>query len=249
MASEINEESRSGGLARIRHAWDVLITEQRLAGGAAVALFLTMLLPWYSKSYFYNGKISDDSMSAFGAFSFVEAAVLLVASFVLVLLFARGERRAFHLPGGDGTVIMGAGAWAACLIAYRLFDLPEVKGTAKVGASVGLQWGIFVALVAAIVLAYAGWLIRAAHRPEPPLPAARPDPWIGSDFAEDRTGATVRVPRDAMVTERIAHDLEIDDPPTPTPPPSSNPGGRAPRPRRAGQQPPTGQSQIPGLDD
>jgi hypothetical protein len=58
-----------------------------------------------------DGRPQTESVtrSAFGVYSFVEAAIFLVACAVLVLLFARGERRAFHLPGGDGTVIMAAG--------------------------------------------------------------------------------------------------------------------------------------------
>jgi hypothetical protein len=96
--------------------------------------------------------------------------ILLVALGVLALLFARGERRAFHLPGGDGTVIAAAGVWASLLIVWRFFDKPELGR----GVSVGLQWGIFVALVAAIALAAAGNRLRAARRPEPPLAQAPP---------------------------------------------------------------------------
>ena len=199
-------------VTRIRRSWAGLAGEQRLAGAAALALFLTMFLPWYSKSYFSGGKVVDDGLSAFGAFSFVEAAVLLVAGFVLVLLFARGERRAFHLPGGDGAVIMGAGLWAALLLFYRLFDTPDVKGTRQVGATIGLQWGIFVALIAAGVLAYAGWRVRSAHRPEPPLPMAEAEAEAGAAPADPApthasdagTAVTRRVTSDGTPTERVA---------------------------------------------
>src|SRR5207248_8007972 len=101
-----------------------------------------VFLPWYDKSYLPQRGASSplhDNLSAFGAFSFVEAAVLLVAAGVLAMLFARGERRAFHLPGGDGTVILVAGGWAALLIVWRLFDKPGVGGN----ATIGLRWGIF----------------------------------------------------------------------------------------------------------
>ena len=50
--------------------------------------------------------------------------MLLVSVAVLALLFARGERRAFHLPGGDGVVVLLAGAWVAVLVFYRMFDKP-----------------------------------------------------------------------------------------------------------------------------
>lgn len=157
---------------RLRDAWRALPAEYRLTGLAALFLLATMLLPWYStRAPLRLGRgVNLGNQSALEAFSFVEAAVLLVALGVLALLFARGERRAFHLPGGDGTVITGAGVWAALLIVWRLFDKPELGR----GVVVGLAWGIFFALAAAIALAVAGNRLRAARRPEPPLERARP---------------------------------------------------------------------------
>src|SRR5438874_330446 len=103
-------------LGRVRRAWAALAPDQRRAALAATVLFLSMFLPWYEKSVSVvvgRGLASNhDNLSAFGEFSFVEAAVLLIAAGVLVLLFMRAERRAFHLPGGDGTVILAAGVWA-----------------------------------------------------------------------------------------------------------------------------------------
>jgi hypothetical protein len=158
--------------------------ELRLAVVAAFALFLSMFLPWYEKTGFVlrkGGQPISDSLSAFGAFSFVEAAVLLVAVGVIVLAFFRGERKAFHLPGGDGVVIMGAGGWVGLLLVYRLFDKPDASGNGLVGVTVGIQWGIFFALAAAAFLVYTGYRLHAAHRPEPPLPgevdtSSRPAP-------------------------------------------------------------------------
>ena len=158
---------------RIGRAWNALAPEQRLAGLAALALVFTMFLPWYDKSVVVRGDFAHDSVSAFGAVSFVEASIFLVAVGVLVLLFLRGEGRGFHLPGGDGTVIMAAGLWAALLIFWRVFDKPDIEGR---GATVGVQWGFFLAFVAAGLLTLAGVRLRAAHRPEPPLPTPPPEP-------------------------------------------------------------------------
>ena len=169
--------------SRVARAWRALVAEQRLAAGAALGLFVTMLLPWYTKAstFVIRGapRTAESTSSAFGAFSFVEAAVLLVSAFVLAVLFARGEGRAFHLPGGDGTTIGLAGAWAALLIFYRMLDKPGLSGNQVVAATEGVTWGIFVALLVAIGLAYSGWRIRSAGRPEPPLllaPRAAPPP-------------------------------------------------------------------------
>jgi hypothetical protein len=91
-----------------------------------------------------------------------------VAVAVLFLLYARADGREFRLPGGDGAVVLAAGLWSALLLVLRLFDKPGITQHG-VAANVGIQWGIFFALAAAGLLAYAGSRMRAGQRPEPPL--------------------------------------------------------------------------------
>jgi hypothetical protein len=148
--------------------------ESRLTGGAAVALVVSLILPWYQVSFFRGSDAVTDSRSALQVFTWVEAAILLVALAVLFLVYARAQRQAFHLPGGDGFVVLAAGAWALLLIVWRLFDKPGVTERA---ATVGIQWGIFFALLAAAALVAAGARVRAAGRPEPPNPAAEEPAW------------------------------------------------------------------------
>ena len=129
-----------------------------------------MALPWYQRTV-DPGADSDlvsKSLNAFGVFTFVEAAILLVAAGVLFLIWARMEGKGFHLPGGDGLVISLAGGWAVVLLIWRVFDRP---GDDTPGVVVGVQWGFIVALGAAAALVAAGARVRAAHRPEPPNPA------------------------------------------------------------------------------
>ncbi|HXE46393.1 MAG TPA: hypothetical protein VN635_14515 [Conexibacter sp.] len=173
-------ERRGGALARVIAAWRALTPDGRLAATAALALFVTMLLPWYQ----VQSRAVNDSITAFGAFSFVEASVLLVAVAALGLLFMRAEGRAFHLPGGDGTIVMAAGLWVGVLLLWRLFDKPDVAG-----ALVGVEWGIFVALAAAGLLAYAGLRMRRAARPPAPLVRRRPRP--ATDAAPPAPGTIV----------------------------------------------------------
>jgi hypothetical protein len=158
---------------RLAHAWRGLEAERRLAAAAAFGLFLSMFLPWYSKTDTVvvqgSAKATQTSLNAFGAFSFVEAAVLLVSGGVLLLLFRRAEGVDFRMPGGDGTVVMVAGAWTALLVFYRLLDKPGLQGTQRVTATVGVQWGIFIALLVALGLTYAGRRMRTTERPAPPL--------------------------------------------------------------------------------
>ncbi len=228
----------TGAPHRLRGAWSATDRDQRFAGLAAGALLFTMFLPWYEKNAFdtESKRFVTDTVSAFGVISFVEAAIFLVAAGVLLLVLARGERRAFHLPGGDGTIILAAGVWAALLIFYRVFDRPEVSGQA---GTVGIQWGFFVAFVAAGALAFVGQRIRVAGRPEPPLHAAAPpeepdDSWetpqkrtevvptseAATDVvpsSEAVTNVAKRGPRPASraVTREDAEQLTFDEPPEP----------------------------------
>ena len=61
-------------------------------------------------------------------------------------------------------MIFAAGGWAAFLLFWRVFDKPEATGA---GATVGIQWGFFLAFIAAGYLTYVGFRIRTSHHAEP----------------------------------------------------------------------------------
>jgi len=138
--------------------WRRLNTEQRVAAIAAVLLIV----------------------STFGPFSFVEAAIVLTGVSVLYLLKARADRRQFHLPSGDGTVILAAGLWSAVLIVVRMFDRPF-----------GLS---ALALACAAILAAAG-LRERTKRPADDVARRRPPP---------DEGPTVRMRPEDELTVRMA---------------------------------------------
>ncbi|MDX6719031.1 MAG: hypothetical protein QOJ63_1285 [Solirubrobacteraceae bacterium] len=225
--------------SRLRAACGALDGDQRFAAIAAGALLLTMFLPWYEKSVVIPGSqtFAKDSISAFGAVSFVEAAIFLVSGGVLVLVLARADGGRFHLPGGDGMVILAAGLWASALIFYRVFDRPNVSG---VGGTVGIQWGFFVAFVAAGAVALAGERMRAAGRAGPPLRKARSAP--GPRSSDPHDGATEvvapseartevvpaeqRVVRDRAITRADAEQLTFDEGPDTSPSPDEIPRAR-----------------------
>lgn len=164
-------------MRRLAAAWRALGPDQHLAALAAAGLFLSMFLPWYSKAdtLVLGGSVHATRVgfSAWEAFSWVEAAVLLVSACILWMLFARGDGRGFKLPGGDGAVVMVAGGWTAFLVFYRLLDKPGLSGNQKVTATVGVEWGIFITLLIALALIYAGSRMRHAEGREPPLRGPR----------------------------------------------------------------------------
>lgn len=242
-------------MTRLARAWGALQPEQRLAALAALALLLTMFFPWYELQSLNRrtGAIDSRSISAFGDVSFVEAAVFLVAAGVIALMFARAENRDFHMPGSDGAVVMAAGCWAALLIFYRVFSRP-----AGHGYPVGIQWGFFLAFVAAGALGVAGWRMRAMSVPEAPLMRPRGRRWPPGRPPKDEditvvTHSQQRTRRSVPVAARPAQPFEdptsvvpSSDQPSPrttpsppssqsahpsSPPPSAPP---APGPRRIG---------------
>jgi hypothetical protein len=219
----------TAALARIGRNWRALGGEQRLAVMAAFALLLSMLLPWYreSETVVVKGTPKNlvNALNAFEVYSFVEAAIFVVVVCVLVLLWARAERKAFHLPGGDGSVIMGAGLWVMLLIFYRQFDRPNRSG---VSVDVSVNWGIFIAFLLGALLAYAGYRLRAAHVPEPlvddapppeaetvPAPAAADPPSQAPDTEPTVVARRRRPPDD----DAFDGQLSFDEPAEYRPPP------------------------------
>ena len=145
--------ARSSSFVRsLPPAWRLLGGEQRVAAVGALLLIV----------------------STFGPFTWVEAAEILTALAILVLLKRRADGVEFHLPFGDGTAIAAAGTWCGLLILIRLFD-----------RSLGQN---LLALACAALVAGAG-LRERAKRPMDDLPAETVK--MRSDLAE-----TERIPTD-----------------------------------------------------
>jgi hypothetical protein len=151
------QASPAAKISELGRAWRVLGPEQRVAAVGSLLLIV----------------------STFGPFTFVEAAEILTALAVLLLLKRRADGWEFHLPFGDGTAIAAAGIWCGVLILIRLFDRP-------------LGQNLLALACAALVLG-AGTRERA-KRPMDDLPEET------LRIPRDRE-RTERIPRD---TERIS---------------------------------------------
>jgi multisubunit Na+/H+ antiporter MnhB subunit len=243
-------EAPQGIVARVRSAWRELFGDQRLAAVAALGLIGSMFLPWYQQTGFVvlGGRTEkiDDSLIAFQSWGFVEASILLVALAVLLLLFLRGERRAFHLPFGDGLVIAAGGTWVMLLVFYRQVDKPDGSESGVLKTTIGVSWGIFVAFLFGALLTYAGWRIHAHRRPEPLLDGDDPrSPVVEGDPASVAGGealTTVAATRVMEADERATQAIAAADRPTQAIPPDERPtriarrGGGAAGPKRGDGQ-------------
>lgn len=139
-----------------------LTAPQQRTAAAAVVVLVSLGTPWYSTEVVFPGvdggapRTSSGTMTGISAFSFVEAAVLLVAAAVLVLVWGRATERSFSLPVSDGTVVTAAAGWLGLLVVYRLFDRPDGDADGGAATLIGLSWGIFASLAAVGLLLTTG---------------------------------------------------------------------------------------------
>jgi hypothetical protein len=166
-AGQPGAQTGPNALVRIARSWRALSREQRVSALAALALFITMFLPWYSVTA-ARGAVGA-SLSAWSAFGLVQALVMVISLGTLVVLFVRGERRALGGESRDSALlVLTGGALAAILILYAMFDRPG--GSLAIAS--GISWGIVIALLTAIWLGWTGLAAMRSHRGAPASPAA-----------------------------------------------------------------------------
>ncbi|MFA4928775.1 MAG: hypothetical protein WC558_09680, partial [Patulibacter sp.] len=213
----------------LRTAWGTLDHRQRRVVAAAALVLLTLALPWYSQETVTQnapGSIvrSGGSISGLAGMSFIEAGLLVVLAGVLAMLWGRATGRRFALPYADGTLVCAAGAWMGLLIVYRLFARPHGESTAQEHTLIGLNWGIFVSLLAVGVLFAAGFDLRR-HGPRNAVPG-EPGP-VPPDRYPDVDPATMVVgPRRDEQPTAVVRSARPDEQPTavvPSTPPDEQP--------------------------
>jgi outer membrane biosynthesis protein TonB len=95
-----------------------LRTGEKIAGAAAVLLFIDMFLKWYGV------KGVDITISAWKVFSYTDLLMLLLILAALALVFIRGTARTVQLPASLPLIVAGIGALAAIVVLLRIFDQP-----------------------------------------------------------------------------------------------------------------------------
>lgn len=166
---------------------------RKLSALAGLAFLVSLFLPWFQKSVLPAGakEFVTTSLTAFGAFSWIEAALLLVDLAILLLLYLRSTGRRVELPADDGTMIAIAGGWMLVLLVIRVvFAKPEVTGAAGTAPTVGLQWGLLVAMAAAGGMLASGLASRTIEHHARSAPPATPQ-----DDLENEVPARWRRPR------------------------------------------------------
>ena len=129
---------------------------EMVAGVSAVALFVFMLVPWYSESGIFGAQGASRNRNAWQVFSFIDILLLLIILVAVGLVVARAADAMPELPQPPGLIIAAAGAFAVVLILFRLIIVPD--GSIDVeGVDLGRKVGIFLGLIAAAGITFGGW--------------------------------------------------------------------------------------------
>ena len=184
-----------------------LKTARRIVAVGAVALLVFMLFfNWYGGSVTglpHGAHLTGATVSSTGwqAFTISRWVWLLTALLALgsVVAWARGYEDRGPVP--LSAIVAGLGVLASALIVIRILHHPGLSASAgSVHLSYGVKTGIWLGLIAALAIAFGGYVQTQTHEAAPASDAAAEDP------AEAFSGLTVR-----------------DDSPAPgdTPPPSA----------------------------
>jgi hypothetical protein len=129
---------------------------ERIVGAGAIAVFASLLFPWYGIA-FSNGL----SVTGLDRFGFAHAALLITVGAAVFVVAREAAGRPVPRPLRGAELVMVAGTWGALLCCFLIADRPdELAGR----PDVQLRYGIFVALGGCLAIVVGGMRMRAERR-------------------------------------------------------------------------------------
>jgi len=137
-----------------------------LAAVGAVALLVSLLLPWYA--------VDTATLNGFESFSVIDVLLVLLVLLALALVVLQATRDSPAGPVGAAVLTATFGILCALLVLYRLINQPGSNELVEV------RPGAWLGLAATVAIAAGGWLALANERvrgvPPGPEPEERPTP-------------------------------------------------------------------------
>jgi len=130
----------------------------KIAGGAGIALLISLFLPWYGVEVSFGGISASENATAWEVFSFVDLVCFVAAAAAIAVAVLSMQNKAAALPVPPGQLLLGLGGFATLLVVYRLLNVPD-GGVDSDAVDIGRKFGLFVGLLAAAGVAYAGSLL------------------------------------------------------------------------------------------
>jgi len=138
----------------MRFDWKRLSTLDRVIAGGALVAFIALFLPWYGVTV---GPFSASVSGWSAGFTGWAGGLLLTATGVLLVLRRSGVN--FRLPNvGPSVLVAGVAALGLLLVIIRCVSLPRYHGI-----DAGARYGLYIGLIAGIVMTVAAVLdLRAS---------------------------------------------------------------------------------------
>jgi hypothetical protein len=140
---------------------DRLNTGEKVAGAAAVLLFIFMFFTWFgvevSGSGGFSGTVPGAGGSAWDALDFIPIVLVITIVVALVNVFLRLSDSAYEPPISMNVAVAVLGGLSTLLILYRIIDPPSFGSFGGVSVDGTREVGIFLGLVAAAGIAYGGY--------------------------------------------------------------------------------------------
>jgi hypothetical protein len=121
-----------------------------IAGGGAVVLLISTFVSWWKVTISIPGVASGSATASgwdTGALGKLVFFVALIAIALVVVDYMKIDISQMPVP--VSLALLGAGALAVLLVLLRFIDTPD---------HVDWAWGLYLALIASLVLTYGGWL-------------------------------------------------------------------------------------------
>jgi hypothetical protein len=222
---------------------------EKIAGVAAVLLFIDMFLSWYSANI--SGALSaaasrfgvDTSATAWQAFSTTDILLLITIIVALAMVGTRVMARSVNLPVSLPLVVATLGALMTLLVLWRIINQPGPNDF------INVEYGAYIGLILIAALTYgaveAGGGVDTMRAEADSLQArataggggATAAPPAGATSVAEPPGPPPPAVPPTPVAPPAAPDAAVEPAPPPPPPPPAPEPEPEPRPEPAPPQP------------
>jgi hypothetical protein len=137
-----------------------LTTGEKIAGVSAILLFIFMFFDWYSVTISGISSavhIEGSGGNAWDTLDFIPIVLLVTIIATIANAAIEASESEVETPVHGGTVVTVLGAISFLLILFRIIDTPTFASYGGVSADGSVEFGIFLALIAAAGIAYGGY--------------------------------------------------------------------------------------------
>lgn len=150
-------------------------TGDKIAAAAGAVLLVVLFLPWYGVDAQFGAVSVSESVSAWGAMSFIDLLLFLIAAIAIAVPLARASGSLpADIPGP--VLVVAAGALGVLLVLFRIVDIPapDIPAVAGDAFDFGREFGIFLGLAASGAIAWGGWQMNMERPGGAAVPVAAP---------------------------------------------------------------------------